>query len=1363
MTEGGTTMAKNPEGPQRPRSLVVGNIALNRFNALRRQEWVENDSSRNDYGWDLFMGLEEKGMVLPEDFLVQVKGTDKPKYIEKGTKLTFPLETSTIKWLLRKPQPSMLAVCDTQDSGQPVYWVWLNDAVPAILQRNPQGLSQKTLNIHVPVENALGPATCQEIQDYVIRFHGDRRITENIGQVLLPSFGARTIDDPSRYRDSPASFLTEHMGPLVRAGVLEPLDPEAKTTIEALDPQDQRRFQLLRDVESALRDLRERDALAQIEGLEEEIANDASDYVRAKYHRIKGRLFQNMYRFSEATGQYENALVLRPKDPHCQADLLHVQFALAWETGQLAANLPGDWTGRVDKVLGKVPEECRLVRLKAVYIGQMKSPKEAEDFLRNSVSWEREPRETLGYIAHIYSWAGDLDRAEQALQEATERGMELDAIDWSLYGHVFLKKAFRKFGPTIDTPIYGAGPAGLDLVSLRKSAEWYAKAYRYFAGKGFPTASQETVVNYVIVLRLLGETKEGIGVCRSYLDQHPEDGHVHSALAACLLIEDNASAAVPHAKRAFEAEPESSLAFMNLASCLCQAEEYEELVSLVEARRRSGFRDKNEEGISLILAVIGLTEIGECGEAEKWVTHLESDGDVKRYAPIARATLYSKLAMDKAEVYQIFRTALKEYPRDPHLLTHFVAELLPLRSETASEIVSCLAATKGLRQLAPHEYHLLAKGLLLSKAADEADKVLAEANDRYPDHPLLLTEWVNVKTELGDEEQAYQLLMIVMDREGANQRILYDLAVLAANTGRLDAAIKFFERAEGKAADAKEHGIIHRYLFQLRMERGDDATEILRHVVKFGKTVARPEEEAAYLTMFMVAPKPEDLADDVEVWIQDFQDRLKRFTSEHPDFRTFKSITIPEDIPEDKKGLHLMGEIWALRLPHALATAPLRQSARVMPWPLVFRAAHMRSMSVFRYWSMCVQSSEFEDAIHIFNQGNDLRQETEAASTAGKVCVDITALLTLAETNRLDVLTECFDLIILARGTRQLAWTESSPIVGVHPLAEKISVWIEANQSKIRVRHAGNEVLETGDQPQVEVSAGGILLERKHAPLNVMLPGGVGESLLLAEKLGIPLYSDESCVRQWATSIHGIRSFSTLDLARSLVEKGKWTLDEETVLVTDLIGRNFREVPFSILHLNSCLRRIVQACKREGVSVSSDALRTDDRMWLLMRRFGDSAITEQFRVRRALDWWLSIIGSDFFERTTLGACMSYPTDSVISPSRGSILVGRIPEHEPAEKAAELLTALLWNSYNRFEQHTADVWFAIKDSTGRLSAARDTAILTLMPKFLFRVANSDLSLTGEKKIGRLYDLISRLPDGDKEPFVRHLVKNAAKLS
>ena len=60
----------------------------------------------------------------------------------------------------------------------------------------------------------------------------------------------------------------------------------------------------------------------------------------------------------------------------------------------------------------------------------------------------------------------------------------------------------------------------------------------------------------------------------------------------------------------------------------------------------------------------------------------------------------------------------------------------------------------------------------------------------------------------------------------------------------------------------------------------------------FGRNVTSPEDEAAYLTMFIIASKPEDSDDDIESWSEEFRNRFDKFTAEHPNFDSFKSIKI---------------------------------------------------------------------------------------------------------------------------------------------------------------------------------------------------------------------------------------------------------------------------------------------------------------------------------------------------------------------------------------------------------------------------------------------------------------------------------------
>lgn len=303
------------------------------------------------------------------------------------------------------------------------------------------------------------------------------------------------------------------------------------------------------------------------------------------------------------------------------------------------------------------------------------------------------------------------------------------------------------------------------------------------------------------------------------------------------------------------------------------------------------------------------------------------------------------------------------------------------------------------------------------------------------------------------------------------------------------------------------------------------------------------------------------------------------------------------------------------------------------------------------------------------------------------------------------------------------------------------------------------------DDPYLK-STHGVLMEKKDWPLDVVLSDGIGESLNLAKKLGIPLYSDESVVRQWATDDHGVPSFSTLGLVDRLVKEGRWTIDQHTELIVQLIKRNYRWVPFDVTHLNSRLRHVIDRPEDEGISLTSEHLRSDEELKTLMLWFGDTQVTEEIRLSRALNWWLSILESGFFEKSILVTCMEYPVHCYIMASTEPVERGKIRKFEREEKAAKLLAIFLWKAYITVERRTEEVWFSIKDCAERLfvdSADNQHDVLfRFMPKWLLKAANADRSIDGDKKTGYLYDLTSRLPDSDKEPFETGVVKAIAKF-
>ncbi len=1357
-------MTDKSEKPKRPRTHEVGDAAVRSFNFHCPASWVVNHS-QSDYGWDLFVTLAENYEVREEDFFVQLKGSDSVHYIENGSKVTFPLETGRISWLLARPMPSMLAVCDTSEHSRPVYWVWVGDAVNECLKLNPKALEQETLTLHIRVSNLLNAETAKTIEQGVIKFQTERRVLESMGQTIRSALGpGAQTEDIISYRDNPGSFLLKYAEPLILAGVLAQPDAGGDEKVEAVSVDDQSRFRHLKEIEVALQELRERDAEDALNKITQEIERDGSDYIKAFFYSLRGKLRQLANKLEESVSDFALARELQPFDIAHEAGLLHAEFAVAWCSQEFKSVLPKDWGIRAEKLLIERPKECRIIRLKAAFIFETNGPAEAEEFLRTSFSWELEPRQSICYLAYLHCHGGNLDSAQKLLAESQALGLEFDAIDSSSYGYILLRKAFNKLEPQKDVTIFGPGPPNMDFRSLRRARDFYASAYNYFRRRGFPRISGETVINYTTVLRLLGYVEQAVQTCIPYLEENPDDPHAHAAMAGCLMILDRAVDAVPHARAAFKLEPHASLPFDNLALCLYQAEEFEELLVFLSKRRKNGFLDKTEEELFRFLSVAAYTELGHYSEAKKLIEETKTLAEFRSLVPILEAVLAEKTSTDDEKVINIFRQARNDYPRDPRILTHFVSVLFPITNRTAPDLISCLEELRNLRQLASYEYRFLSHAYICMDRPEDADKILSEGASFFPDDSGLAAEMVNVQVELGNEEKGYELLSQITKRGIPEYSIMSNLGTLAARTGRLDKAIEFFEKSLAKAKDDKEKGLIHNQLHQLRLRRGDDPVIIRRHVVNFGKTVTTEEEEVRYLMMFLISPEIKEPSDETVLWTKDFKKRLAEFTKEHPDFPGFMSFKIPEDLPDEDKGFWIASELAAVLMPHALATAKLWQSAREKQWPLVFRASYCPGESIFDYWSRCTASGTFADAIHIFGSGNDLGQEIQCATKCDIVCMDVTALITMAALDLLDLAAENFRLVFIAESTRYTILMESSIPLHEHDLAVKIRAWMEKNRARIRIRRGYFLPEKSGEIEPYHQSVGGIWIQQKDSALDIAFPYGVGDTLLLAKKLGAPLYSDESTLRSWAVKDYGLETFSTVAFAGALVRKGFWTNDKETDILATLIKMNHRWVPFGVTHLNRRLKAIVTTCQNLGVPITSASILQDDSMLYLIRWFGESKFPAEKRLAFAISWWRTIIAAYADWREILAACLIYPMQCYIASSVSSVLRAKILRNEREEKAAHVLSAFLWVAYKNHEKNFADIWLAIKDCVRELfPRAEDVqkmVLLILIPKWLYFWANQD-SIDVNRMIAFLVDISSRLPYGDKEPFETALMKVIAK--
>jgi len=510
--------------------------------------------------------------------------------------------------------------------------------------------------------------------------------------------------------------------------------------------------------------------------------------------------------------------------------------------------------------------------------------------------------------------------------------------------------------------------------------------------------------------------------------------------------------------------------------------------------------------------------------------------------------------------------------------------------------------------------------------------------------------------------------------------------------------------------------------------------------------------------MFLVAPGSSAEADDeMRQWCQETQARIQKFSNLHPDYLSFRAFTFDntKSIPEQFR--EAITDIIAKTLPRELATTPMRMAGRNHNWPLVLRATYYPGIhSIFELWGKCTKSKDFEYGIHIWANGNNIASELAALEKSRETCIDITGLLTLAEFDILDNFSSRFDRIFLARGTKQLVDLQLTSLLGTDPLSDKIEKWRVRNIAKIRTRRAAESSPRTNQTPMNIITQESMAID-KH------LGGGVGESLLLARKLGIPLFSDESSVRVWAISEYGVNSFSTLALLRSWEQAKKSNIFYSIQLQAKMIERNYRTIPFGAGHLIEPLKEIL---KRKNGSITSENLLQDSILGVYLKEFGESLITIDSLAVVAMDWWITVVFDRDIPTNCLTACLEPPSRALVLWRTIAGVLGRV-DNEPESRAAVLWAGFLWRCYRRDDEQVETAWRSIKECCacifpGQYETQR-TVLYRHMPRQLSEYASKDPGLSSHQKLSLYIGLPWKLPLPDRNEWENEFFKHSAKFA
>ena len=1340
--------------PKSPRSHEVDNIAIKEFDYRCSSKWIPNPPKK-DYGWDRMVTIKENDQVKGQNFLVQIKGTDLPKYINKNEYISYPLKVTTINFLLSYNMPSMLCVCDTSKDVNPIYWVWIQEAIKKIEEQNSEWKNQKTLSIPIPTSQTLSKRNYSIIEEYVKTFYENIYIQREIGNLIVKPYGITEQAYVPARNDLQKGLDQKVYSNLMELGVIDIISEEDKARIKSLSLEEQEIHKKIKESSTFLKSFHDKKAEEVLNQVSKDI-QIFSDGIKAKYYNNCGVLALHNNEQPKAHEYFSKAYDLRHTEKKFAVNLLHIEYQLALNKGKLEEYLPDNWVKRLESLLKKNPDYSDALFLKAHWISKSKSILEAEKFLKQSSAWSDKGIKSRIFLADIYMDKLQFDKALVLFEEIENEEINKDEIFWSYYGHVLFFKSMRKKEVYPHMYLKGPGPPTINRSFLLRAEKYYDNALRKFNEKGMPKIAEQTIMNYAAVLSLLGKYKKSEYICKLYLDHHPESIPIIENLALSLSFQNNLESqdkAIQYAKKAFTIQPSSSRVFCNLILSLLLNEEYEEIIKLVPERKMQGFKNKNDEGLSIAIYAISLNELGYSSESKQQIKLMKKDHHLIVDTALAEAEIAKRNGVDTHKILNILKNALKKKPNNPDLLTKIAQFLKPVNKTNARKIINYLTIVAKIRQLTSGEFALLGKSFLEIDEPDKAHALFYKAINRYPEEIQFLYLVAISLYEVGREDDAFTCLKEYIKKSEKSYTLLKNLGILALNTGKIKQSVELFEKTLHKTKEPKDKAEIHCILYELKIRLKKSPKEILRHVVEYG--INKEDDvgsEARFLIMVLMAPqiKKSDIDPEIESWIKDFNVRLKKFSEKHPDYNGLFSIKIPDNIQDEEKAQYLLSQLAYITLPARMAIAPFKISIEYQPWPLAFRAQFLPEVdSIFCLWSKCVISDKFSYAIHIWRDTNNLEDENKNAAEMESICIDINSLLSLAEFNLLDYLGKCFNKILISRGTKLVIDMELFSSSTTHPLAEKIEKWRINNLNKIRIRKLKS--FEWKKENNQEIVKDKKIIIREEQSIDELIGNGVGESLLLAKKIECPLFSDDSLIREWATKNYCIKSFGTLSFLARLKNEGYISESKETLFYSQMIKKNFRIIPFQPYHLMSRLEGIVKERKQSSLPPpKNEDLKQDPILISFLKQFGNPSIRPEIRVNIAINWWISILQNNSSIRELIEECMEYISYCISQISKSGILKG-IKKKENEHNAALLWSLFWWRCNLTDPKLNYRSWSAIKENCRRLFTEseqhQENVIFGLIPWYTLKIIKEDRSINEIKKIEYLVKLTECFESGE----------------
>lgn len=860
-------------------SQKIGNLGERVFVGGHPDTWTLEGTPKQggDFGFDQSMWFEDLGHIAGR-FSVQLKAGASPKFTT-WDEPTVPVDLSpeVCNLYLQDGNPVLLVfvALESENSSEnaSMYYSWIEEDLPARLEGREifDGSDPDKMRFHIPLSQKLTKQT--NVQEHLEEYWNHTRMANR----LRGPHGTAALSVVSSLSPRGISALTATSPKILERRLINESmieghlwsTPKTGTTVAKIKQTAD--FITQGNTKEADRILGELQVIGDLDSDEQA----AISFQQGRRHLLDGDV-------RVALKNFANASSIRPDSANFFAAELEATVVVHIGT---EAGVPLEIIKRSDKFSNDPEVQFQLVRIHALE-GEFT---EAETLLEKLAGSNKRKATTL-YFAIRCQWKDVIASAKEGEIEG------LSARD-QLFLDTLRVRAFLNIVLGEEDEISVGGRPGLavsDAIGLRDAS---LEALRSAQDAGWPSNSEILLDCAAATTAIFGPNSELLSLIADYAKKRPKLSTAQSVLATIATFMDEPDTAVSALRRLDTLDSPDAA---RLVLLLSESGRHGEAVSLALKQLIS---QKHSMLIDMAvgMAAVSAYRLGSTSE-EAALRDYVSEGD-----PAARSLLrfisesIKHPEKRKEHIDQLWNDSVSGTGNET-LQNNLFLYLRPNREEDVDRIIELALTTQRRRNLTQMESAKFSAALLRRESFEEVVVFTERAQEMFPeDENIGLTRAVALD-KLGQSSAAEFSLRRF--ETSSRQDLLNARSQLLLRIGEVEAAVSLVQQALSAAKNHADKFSNQRILATLYSRI--DPSRHLDAVWRLGEIANQDaeSEEGTFLVHFVLATSGAN-CDASQDQIDEFHERVQRFSDLFPKSKIFRVGSISESAPAEELFAHL--------------------------------------------------------------------------------------------------------------------------------------------------------------------------------------------------------------------------------------------------------------------------------------------------------------------------------------------------------------------------------------------------------------------------------------------------------------------------